>query len=40
MTFIKNHVMLAKLTSGSFEFTLADGYKKEGAICEYGKFFK
>ena len=39
-TFIKNHVPIASLDSGTFTFTSADGYKNESAICEFGNFFK
>ena len=37
-TFIKNHVAIASLNSGTFSFTSADGYKNESAICEFGNF--
>ena len=39
-TFIKSQVLIATLTSSDtnkFSYSSADGYKKEGAICEFGK---
>ena len=39
-TFIRSQVLIATLTSSGtneFSYSSADGYKKEGAICEFGK---
>ena len=35
-TFIKNHVIVATLLSGTFSYASANGHEKEGAICEFG----
>ena len=38
-TFIKNYMMIATLSSGTFLYASANGHEKEGAICEFGKSF-